>query len=350
MIAAMAAGLLTLAVSCTGQRGEESAVTRVRLFAATGGGTSTLREFPGRVMAAEEVNMAFKVGGTLKGLPVEEGDRVRKGELVAEIDPRDYQVQYDAAEAEYMKVKADAERVMALYADSVGTAGAYDNARYGLRQIAAKYENARNQLADTKIYAPFDGYVQKRLYDPPTVVAAGMPVVTLVSGARPEVEINIPASTYLRRQEMVAFQATFDFLPEGVPLRLVSIAPKANANQLYCMRLSLPDDVRPLPTPGMNTMVGITVRDEGVEKTEVPSSALFKKGGESCVWVYDKTAGAVRARAVTVERLLTDGMAVIARGLAPGEAVVTAGVRKLTDGQKVEPMAEESETNVGGLL
>lgn len=74
--------------------------------------------------------------------------------------------------------------------------------------------NARNQLADTKLYAPFDGYVKRRRFDPPTVVAAGMPVITFLSGKNPEVELFIPASTYIRRREIASFAAVFDFLQE----------------------------------------------------------------------------------------------------------------------------------------
>ena len=234
-------GLLLLNSSCHSKQTEETDTANVRLFMVENAGATSVQEFPGRVKAAEEVNMAFKISGTLMNVYVEEGSRVSKGQLVAEIDPRDYQVQLDAIKAEYMNVKSEAERVIALYADSVSTADAYDKARFGLQQIAAKYENAQNQLADTKIYAPFNGYVQKRLFDPPTVVAAGMPIVTIVSGGKQEIEINIPASTYIHRNKMESFYASFDFMPnQKVPLRLISIAPKANANQLYTVRLSIP--------------------------------------------------------------------------------------------------------------
>lgn len=138
--------------------------------------------------------MAFKVSGTLNKVYVEEGSKISKGQLIAEIDPRDYRLQLEATKAEYQGIKAEAERVIALYADSVSTASDYDKARYGLEQITAKYQNARNQLADTKIYAPFNGYVQKLLLDPPTVVAAGMPIMTLIADNGWEVEINVPSS------------------------------------------------------------------------------------------------------------------------------------------------------------
>lgn len=154
---------------------------------------------------------------------------------MAEMDSRDYQVQLDATEAEYMRIKSEADRVIALYADSVSTADAYDKARYGLKQIAAKYENARNQLADTKIYAPFDGYVQNRLFDPPTVVAAGMPVLTFVSGGRPEIEINIPASTYVRRKDIVTFSTSLTLF-RGVSFRYVCLALLLRPMPTNCIR------------------------------------------------------------------------------------------------------------------
>ena len=344
-------GLLLLNSSCGSQETEEKKVTNVRLFTVKHAGTAAVQDFPGRVVAAEEVNLAFKVSGTLERIAVEEGSRVSRGQLVAEMDPRDYQVQLNAAEAEYMRVKAEAERVMALYADSVSTPDAYDKARYGLKQVTAKYENARNQLADTKIYAPFNGYVQKRLFDPPTVISAGMPVLTIVSEGRQEIEINIPASTYLQRKEIASFTTSFEFLPgQTVQLRLISMAPKANANQLYTVRLSLPDGLSTQPSPGMNAMVNVTFNDTVNRKTEIPSSALFRKEGQTCVWVYDAKGGTIGQRVVTVERLDTEGNAVVSQGISAGEQVVVVGVHKLTDKQAVKPVTTESETNVGGLL
>lgn len=344
------AGLL-LNSSCGSKQTEETVKANVRLFTVESAGNTSLQEFPGRVKASEEVNMAFKVSGTLMNVYVNEGSKVAKGQLVAEMDPRDYQVQLDATEAEYLRIKAEAERVMALYADSVGTADDYDKARYGLQQITAKYENARNQLADTKIYAPFSGAVQKRLFDPPTVIAAGMPVVTVVSAGGLEVEISIPASAYVDRDRMISFHASFDFIPgREIPLRLISIAPKANANQLYTVRLAIPHDLSPQPTPGMNTMVKVACGDISGEGVEIPSSALLKTDCKSCVWIYDKDSGKISLREVTVERLRTDGAAIIKQGLSVGERVVSSGVHKLSDGQTVEPMADESGTNVGGLL
>lgn len=350
-ITCLCMGLLFLGSSCSSKRTEKTDMTNVRLFEVRTAEATSVQEFPGRVKAAEEVNMAFKVSGTLTNIRVEEGSRVSQGQLLAEIDPRDYRLQLDAVKAEYLSVKSEAERVMALYADSVTTADAYDKARYGLQQITAKYDNAKNQLADTKIYAPFNGFVQKRLFDPPTVVAAGMPVVTIVSEGQQEIEINIPASTHINLDKMAEFYASFDFLPnQKIPLRMISIAPKANANQLYTVRLAVPQDMAPQPSPGMNTMVNLVSGNNTEGTTEIPSSALFKKDGKSCVWVYNGKTGTIMLRTVIVKQLTTDGKAVISQGLSNGEPIVATGVHKLANGQKVKPMADESKTNVGGLL
>lgn len=171
-------GMVCLLACCCGCSGRPEGAVRlpiVRIDTVGVYDTPRTVQFPGCVRAAQEVNAAFKVGGTLRTIFAEEGEFVRRGAPLAALDARDYRLQAEAAEAEYKRVKAEAERVMALYADGAATPDAYDKARYGLQQITAKYENSRNQLADTEIRMPFDGYVQKRLFDPSTVVGAGMP-------------------------------------------------------------------------------------------------------------------------------------------------------------------------------
>ena len=76
-----------------------------------------------------------------------------------------------ATEAEYNQIKGEAQRVMALYQENGTTPNANDKARYGLEQIEAKYKNHRDQLEYTRMYAPFDGFVQKRLFDSHETVA-----------------------------------------------------------------------------------------------------------------------------------------------------------------------------------
>ena len=311
-------------------------------------GNGTVLEFPGKVTASEEVNMAFQVAGKLDRIYVGDGMRVAKGQLIASLDDRDYWTQLEAAEAEYNNVKADAERVMRLYRDSATTAMNYDKARYGLQQITAKYENCKNQLADTKIYAPFSGRIQKHYYDAPAIIGAGMPVVCLVSDGAKEVEINVPAQEYMSIGSGCTFEAGFSFMPEKtIRLRYLSTSPKANANQLYTIRLAV-EGAQDGIAPGMNTIVKVRRQTQAGASVAISSSALFHSDGKTCVWkVID---GKAVRQEVVLERLASDGSAEISAGLEDGDVFITAGVHKITDGQAVSVLPAAAASNVGGLL
>lgn len=332
------------------QNGQKTACksTWVKVDTVRGSICQETLQFPAKIKASQEVNMAFKVSGTLQQVFVEEGQLLKKGELLAQIDPRDYELQFQAVESEYLGIKSEAERVIALYADSVATTSDYDKARYGLKQITAKYENARNQLADTRIHAPFDGVVKNILFDSPTVVGAGMPILSLLSSDMPEVEIHVPASTLYRLEGLVSYHIKFDFCDEPVTLRKISISPKANANQLFAVRLALPTNTKVRPTAGMSAMVHITFNEKNEHAVTIPANALFSQNDESYVWIY--ADGTVTPRKVTVSMLHIDGTATITDGLATGETIVTAGVKSLKSNQAVKPLQSKSTTNIGGLL
>jgi len=190
-------GFLAVLLTSCGQRVQNTdSKPAVKIDTVLSADRQIALQFPGRVKAAQDISLSFRVSGTIQYMHVNDGAYVRKGQLLAELDPTDYQIQLDAAEAEYQSVKAEAERVMALYKENVTTPDANDKAVYGLRQITAKYNHAKDQLAYTRLYAPFSGYVQKRLFDSHETVAAGMPVVSIISEGSPEVEINLPAAVY----------------------------------------------------------------------------------------------------------------------------------------------------------
>ena len=229
---------LILLSSCTQRTQEAKGYQTVKIDTIVSADKQTFLQFPGKVKAAQDISLAFRVSGTISKIHVKDGTRVQEGQLLAELDPTDYQVQLDATEAEYQQIKAEAERVMALYKDNGTTPNANDKAVYGLKQITAKYKHHKDQLAYTRLYAPFNGYVQKRLFEAHETIGAGMPVLSMISSGTPEVEINLPAAEYIRRDLFDNYHCTFDIYPgETYPLKLISVTPKANANQLYTMRL-----------------------------------------------------------------------------------------------------------------
>lgn len=309
--------------------------------------------FTGRTKSASEVNLAFRVAGQIERVLVKEGDYVQKGQVVAVMDARDYQVQVAATQAEYEQVKADAERVMALYAEGNTTASNNDKARYGLQQITQKLANHRNQLADTRLRSTISGYVQTKFHESGETVSAGMPVVSVFGSGDTEVEIKISASDFAKIDKFTGFGCRFDVTgDETFPLAIDHVSQEANTSQLYTVRLKFTSAIdHKKITPGMTTMVYAEVAgNENPSMVWVPSSAVLNEGGKVMVYVYDEKSGVVKTRAVTVTSVQRDGTMQVESGLRSGESIVASGVHHIKDGQKVKLLQKPSESNVGGLL
>lgn len=342
-------GFLT---SCDEQAKDTNRIKTVKLEPVRSQDNQTLLQYPGKVKASEDISLAFRVSGTIRSIRVEDGQTVKAGQLLAELDPTDYQIQLDATEAQYKQVKSEAERVIALYNDGGTTPVAYDKAVYGLKKIASLYAHHKAALSYTKLYAPFNGTVQKHLCEAHETVGAGMPVLAMIGQGSPEVEINLPAAEYIRSALFCDFQCTFGLYPGKVyPLKLIGITPKANANQLYTMRLKLDVEGLPLPSPGMNTQVSIRMNDEEKRELKLPSAAVLMKDGQAGVFVFQKQDSTVHFRKVKILRLTADGQSILTSDeLKADDTVVSAGVHQIREGEKVRPLSARSATNVGGLL
>ncbi|MDD2436616.1 MAG: efflux RND transporter periplasmic adaptor subunit [Massilibacteroides sp.] len=307
---------------------------------------------PGKIKASLDVNLSFKVSGTIQKMYVNAGDYVRHGQLLAEMDPKDYEIQLSATEAEYKQIKGEAERIIALYERGSVTKNDYEKAVYGLKQITAKYDAHKKVLNDTRLYAPFDGYIQKRLFQPNETIAAGYPVFSMINAGKLEVEINIASSDYMKKERFTDYSCAIDVLEGQIfPLELIAINQKANMNQLYTMRLAFKEQMaHSSPTPGMTTMVSIYYQDESDKKVSIPLSAVFEKNSESYVWIYNPQNQQIKMQKIKIAEILLNGTVILSEGPEAGEMVVAAGVHSLKEGEKVKPLASSSPTNIGGLL
>jgi RND family efflux transporter MFP subunit len=343
---------ISMLTGCKHRETKQENLQTVKTEKAVVYGEAKTSSFPGKVKAASEINLSFRISGPITKINVTEGQFVHKGQVVAEMDSRDYVIQLSAAEAEYTRIKAEAERIIQLHGKQSVSDNDHDKAVTGLQQITAQYDAAKNALADTKLIAPFDGYIQKRYSDRAEVIGEGMPVFSMISADLPEVEINIPANEFVNRDRFSSYTCLFDVFPGQVfPLQLISISGKANANQLYTMRFRLKrGNDSQMPSPGMSAMVSIIYKPEENQKISVPITAIRDTGNGTMVWVYDEATQTVSERKVTVTQILNDGKVIISQGLNLGETIVTAGVHFLSEGEKVKLLPDVSSTNVGGLL
>ena len=307
--------------------------------------------YPGKIKASADVKLAFRVGGPIHRFNVEEGQFVKKGQLIAEIDPRDYKIQLAATKAEYNQIKAEAERVIELHKRNSISANDYDKAVSGLNRINAKLDAHQNALKDTRLVAPYDGYIQEKFFDTYETVSAGLPVVSMINTSWYEVVIDIPAADYVRKEQFAGFKCKAEVFPNvQFPLELLEISQKSNLNQLYKVRFKLEKQPKHNLAAGMSVTVNIEFLPNETVMVSIPISAIFHENKQPQVYIYQPQTSTLEQRAIQVNELLKDGSAIIQGPVKPGEEVVSAGVHTLKDGQKVELLKPVSSTNVGGLL
>jgi RND family efflux transporter MFP subunit len=272
--------------ACSQKKINEEVIQTVKTDTARVYGEKQKVTFPGKVKAASDVNLSFRIAGPIAKIYVNEGNYVKKGQTLAKMDSRDYEIQLSATEAEYKQIKVEAERIIGLYGKGSVSQNDYDKAVYGLTQITAKYNAHKNALADTHLLAPFDGYIQKRFFYTGETVGAGTPIISMINAGSPEVEINIPSSEYIKRDKFEAFTCEIDVFPDKIfPLEMIGITQKANMNQLYTVRLKMKNGDQQTPSPGMTVMVTIRYQSEISELVYIPYSALFEINSVSSVCI-----------------------------------------------------------------
>ncbi len=255
--------------------------------------------FPGTVRGSERAELAFQVAGPLVELPVDEGDRVSRGTLLARIDPTDFEIAIAQAQATYDKSVSDYRRYQRLYEKEAVPLADVETRRAQRDVTAAQLEQARRNLGYTRLVAPFSGHIGKKYLENFEEVRAREPVLTLHRIDTVEVTIDIPESvlTGFRGDgdgSLIRAFATFEAHPDlALPLTFKEVSAEADpATQTYEAAFSMKQPAELRALPGMSTQV--TVQRKGAEElavTEftVPAQAVLQDdSGRMIVWVVDQ--------------------------------------------------------------
>lgn len=314
-------------------------------------GAESTKSLSGVVQEAHEINLGFKTAGQIERILVKEGDRVRQGQLIARLDDADYKLGVEALQIQYDQLKNEVSRMKTLYEGKSISGNDYEKAVAGLQQLGVQLQNNRNKLNYTRLYAPVSGYVQSVNFEAAEMVDAGTPLVSLLDVKQMEVEVDLPASLYVLRDRFSGFTCQSAFTQsDNQPMKLISITPKADGNQLYKMRLIFEGTPDARLSAGMNVEIGIRINGSGATGTfTLPLHSVFQHEGKAYVWVLGSDSD-VTKRAVTVESTDVTGNAIITAGLDGKEQVVKAGVNSLLENEKVRVIEEAAESNVGGLI
>jgi len=330
--------------SCGQKKREETTLVRPVKTATVRSQSVILKDFSGMVEAVEYVKLAFRVSGQIINLPVVEGQRVRKGQLIAAIDPRDISLQYAADKAAYETAAAQVERNERLLSRQAISLQ-YEISAANYQKAKSAYELSTNNMRDTKLLAPFDGSIEKRLVENYQRVNSGEGIVRLVNTQKLRIKFTVPDDyLYLLRAKDATFKVEFDTykgtifnakLEEyldistdgtGIPVTIIIDDP-AFDRAVY--------DVKPGFTCNIRLASDIAPFIE--EKLmNVPLSAVFGDSENKNTYVWIVTDNRVSRREVTVYSPTGEANILISKGLKPDETVVIAGVYQLVEGQRVK--------------
>ncbi len=405
--------------------GEDNAFLRfrvVKLIEVQPREVADSRSFTGFAKEGKTSRIAFRVPGPVSKMEVVIGKRVPEGTLLAEIDPRDYELAVARVKASLeeaqaalkaMKTGARSEDLASLEAQLAAATSAYETAdknferfksllesqsasqaQYDLaktqfdsaksaketaqqqldkgkrgareeeieaveakiRGLEVSLQTAENALADTKLTAPYNGYVSQKYVEASEFVISGAPIVAFTEALTMNVETTVPESVIVRQPDITGYACEFEAYPgRRFPAKLKELGLAMLAGkQGYPLEVTVevPDEL--VIHPGMAATVFVELKREnppcfvplaaivGVDNLAAikPTDGsgkvkpLNSVPAETVVWVLDSADNTVKKRTVNILRVLDDGVE-IDGNIKPGEKIVGAGARFLTEGEKV---------------
>jgi RND family efflux transporter MFP subunit len=341
------AGLALLLAGC-GKKEEPPVKEVVRpvkilTIASSGGGAGLT--FPGEARASKRVDLAFQVAGPLTQLPVDEGQEVKKGALIARILPRDFITNLEKAKAQALEAEQQYTRYKDLYIRKQVSKAEFDRYRSSRDVARAQQKAAQDALNDTYLKAPYSGVIAVRYVENFQEIQAKQPIVSLQDISQIEILINVPETVMatLRAGERPEVFARFDTAPgQQFPLTLKEFSTQADPQtQTYQVVLLMPQPDTVHILPGMTATVWASRKGVKDEPIIIPAVAVMEDaGGNSYVWIFNQKDEIVQKRKVTVGQMTGSENINILDGLLGDEKIVTAGLTKLREGMKVRVWAE----------
>lgn len=288
------------------------------------------------VGVVEEENSAvlsFPVAGTVARIFVDEGDRVRKGDPVAELDPTSARQTFEAAKAAFEQARDACERLRQLYEAKSLPEIQWIEAQTKLRQAESAYAIAGKNLDDCRLVAPFSGVVGKRRMTAGETALPGAPVLTLLEIGRVKVRFSVPELEIASMAADSRVGVRVPALGDSVLMagRLEKGAVANPAAHTYDVRAEI-DNRGGMLLPGMVCHVSV-VPAEAVEEIAVPVRAVQQAGsGSRFVWLV--RGDSVVCHEVGVGRFVENGI-VVTSGLRAGDRIVVDGMQKIGQGSKV---------------
>jgi len=287
----------------------------------------------GPVAPVRTIGVTAQTSGTLLRVLVQEGDRVREGQLLAELDRREAEAQLQRAEAVLSNAEAAYRRAEQLRETDITTAAEYEQARSQYQIAEADVQLWRARVSFTSIAAPTSGTVTSKLVEAGGSVSTNQRLFDLADDSLLVVRVQVSELDVVRLRPGLAVEVRLDALPDArVPGRIRRVFPSADP----VTRL-VPVEIALLPPAGIRIRPGYLARvtlpvEQRTNVLTIPASAAATASGASAVFVVQ--ADTVARKFVSFGATSGDRLEVLS-GIAEGEEVVTSGTTTLRPGQRV---------------
>ncbi len=321
---------------CGAAEAEKAAPPPLDVRVATVGATSAADNITaaGTVALRRETSLGFTSDGRIARLTVNEGDRVRAGQLLAALDPTTTAANLASAQAERERASREYERSRTLLEQGWVPKARVDSAEAALRSAEAQVRSAGFQTGNSRIVAPGSGIILSRLAEPGQVVAAGTPVLVLGEASSGMVlRLAVPDRDAAQLRPGTPAAVEIGALPgETLTGRIIEIAGRADRSTgTFLVEVGLPADER--LRSGQIGSARMIAQGAAVTELAVPPQAVFAaRAGQGFVYVID--GNRVRVRRVALAET-SDTSIRIASGLRAGERVAVSGIDRLRDGQAI---------------
>lgn len=340
--------IVALLCSCGQQPAQERGPRPVKLADVTSL-NKIEKSYSGVVSPDQFSDLAFKMSGPLVAMNVLEGQRVKKGDVVAEIDPTDYKLDYDAKRVSFQKAASQMQRAERLLMKKAISLQEFETTQASYANAKSAFENAQNTLNDTKLRAPFDGFIQKKYVENYQRVQPGQGVVCLINPAKLQVEFTIPETNIAYVTSPGTIYVEFDAykgkLFQAKVKEYVEASPDGAGVPVF-LYIDDPDfDLKTYRiSVGFSCRVVINIENEKMkEGITVPLSAVVfdNKLNTKSVFIYNPSTQKVEQRKISDEGIIVGRNDLIVTGeVKAGEKVVAAGASYLVDGQQVKVLTE----------
>ena len=373
--------LILLPMLIAGCAEEQVVPERPRLVLAMKIGDPTTFEdrwVPGRAKATRELDLSFRVDGRMITRPVNVGDQLKQGDLVAQLDPTDYEVELqnaegnrDEAKAKQTAAQSELNRQLRIRKEDPGAISkasierareARDKAKANIKALEAAVSDAQNRLKRTTLTAPFDSTVVAKYAEAFEDVRANETIVRLVDTSQIEFVVNIPESEISVIPDVTNIRVRIDAFPDlEIPAQIKEIGTEASqTTRTYPVTLIMdqPEGYTVLPGMAGRATGDVTGTPAGVI---VPMSAIFTEEAGSqealagkvdaspspaerptFLWIIDEADMTVKRRQVVPDAVTARGMR-LKEGVESGEWIVTAGVYSVVEGQQIRISQQRSE-------